>query len=451
LLAGLLAFGLSAQAETVGRGERERAPTPAPLPLILEDRPQAAFDIDAPPPTANDLTPSLSWGARLELELEARDNRNLDDDAPDRRMLLLPEAGLALSFHPTPQFQGFLNLILERDFALAEDGRSPHRPTMLTIDEAHITLRGFGPGVAFRFGRQSIQEAREWYYDDELDGARIFFGRGPLAVEASISRLRWLDQDLLNPESNPRINNYILSARYRASENHELQGFAVVRDDLSLRQGRPVFLGARALGTLPGPIEYALDVAYLTGLDAFSPARGDNPNLSAWGLDGRATWALDLLLSPSLTLGAAFGSGDANAGDGTGHAFRQTGLQDNNGRYNGVTTFQYYGEVFDPELSNMAILTAGVGVKPSERSSIDLVYHHYRQHRAAARLRRNDLNATPAGRESHLGDELDLVIGVRDIPRTAIEVVLGWFRPGDAFGPGADNAFLARFEVVYRY
>lgn len=99
----------------------------------------------------------------------------------------------------------------------------------------------------------------------------------------------------------------------------------------------------------------------------------------------------------------------------------------------------------------MAILTAGAGIKPSEGSSIDLVYHHYRQHRAAARLRRSDLNAVPAGRDAHLGDELDLVIGLRDIPDTAIEIVLGWFRPGDAFGPGADSAFLARVEVVYRY
>lgn len=440
-----MAYGLIAQAETLDQGSS------APAALILEDRPQAVFDIDAPPPTANDLNPDWSWGARLELELEARDNRNLDDASPDQRILLLPEAGLALSFHPTPQFQGFLNLILERDFALAEDGRSAPRPTMLTIDEAHVTLRSFGPGVAFRLGRQSIGEAREWHYDEELDGARLFFGRGRLAAEASISRLRLFDQDLLNPESNPRINNYILSARYKLSEEHELQGFALVRDDLTLRQGRPVFLGARALGTLPGPIDYALDVAYLTGLDDFSPARQDNPDLSAWGLDGRATYAPDRFLSPSLTLGAAFGSGDANPRDGSGRAYRQSGLQDNNGRYNGVTTFQYYGEVFDPELSNMAILTAGIGVKPSERSSVDLVYHHYRQHRANPRLRRNDLSAVPTGRDSHLGDELDLVIGVRDIPRTAIEAVLGWFRPGDAFGPGADSAFLARVEVVYRY
>ena len=99
----------------------------------------------------------------------------------------------------------------------------------------------------------------------------------------------------------------------------------------------------------------------------------------------------------------------------------------------------------------MAILTAGAGVKPSQRSSVDLVYHHYRQHRAAARLRRSVLSAVPAGRATHLGDELDLVIGVRDIPHTDIEIVLGWFRPGDAFAPGADSAFLARFELVYRY
>jgi hypothetical protein len=37
------------------------------------------------------------------------------------------------------------------------------------------------------------------------------------------------------------------------------------------------------------------------------------------------------------------------------------------------------GERLDPELSNLLIFTGGIGIRPTRRSSIDLVYHHYLQ------------------------------------------------------------------------
>jgi alginate production protein len=451
LLGGLLVCGLRVNAETVGRDEVERDPVPVRPPLISEDQPSAAFDIDAPPPTRNPITETLSFSTRFEVEFERREGYDLAHRVPDDLLLFKPEARLAFAFRPTRRFQAFLNLILERDFALEEEGRSTNRPTVLEVDQAHFTFRELAPGTALRLGRQRFRDSREWYYDDELDGARFFFGRGPFALEASLSRFRPFDQDLLNQQSNPRINNYFLTGRYRADADHELQGFLLLRDDLTLRQGRPIFIGARADGKIAEMLSYGLDLAYLTGLDDFNRARQGNPDLRAWGVDTRLTVEPNLFLSPSLSLGAAFGSGDREPRDGTGRAFRQTGLQDNTGRFNGVTTFQYYGEIFDPELSNMAILTAGLGLKPTGRSSIDLVYHHYRQHRATAGLRRSDLRARPTGRDVNLGDELDLVIGGRDIPNTDIEIVFGWFRPGAAFGATADDAFLARFELVYRY
>ena len=64
------------------------------------------------------------------------------------------------------------------------------------------------------------------------------------------------------------------------------------------------------------------------------------------------------------------------------HAFRQTGIQDNNDKFGGVTSFKYYGELLEPELSNLHILTAGIGRRFGRRMSLDLIYHNYRQDEA---------------------------------------------------------------------
>jgi len=56
---------------------------------------------------------------------------------------------------------------------------------------------------------------------------------------------------------------------------------------------------------------------------------------------------------------------------------RQTGFQSNSGTFGGVVNFDYYGVVFDPKLSNLQVFTAGIGVRPLRKSSVDGVYHHY--------------------------------------------------------------------------
>ena len=73
--------------------------------------------------------------------------------------------------------------------------------------------------------------------------------------------------------------------------------------------------------------------------------------------------------------------------------------------------FLYYGELFDPELSNLLILTAGTGINMTEESSIDIVYHYYLQHKASDELRDAGIDAEPDGESKRLGSEIDLIIG----------------------------------------
>lgn len=111
------------------------------------------------------------------------------------------------------------------------------------------------------------------------------------------------------------------------------------------------------------------------------------------------------------TLGFAFGSGDSDPDTDVDRNFRQTGLHDNSGKFNGNTKFKYYGEVFDPELSNMMIWTAGAGIRPSKNTSLDVVYHHYSQVDRSDELRDVDIDPDPTGKSRDLGHAVDLIVG----------------------------------------
>jgi hypothetical protein len=158
-----------------------------------------------------------------------------------------------------------------------------------------------------------------------------------------------------------------------------------------------------------------------------------------------------LPLEPSLIFAYAFGTGDDNPTGHTDSNFRQTGLQDNKSEFNGVTDFKYYGELFDPELSNLSIFTAGVGFKPSYTSSVDLLYHYYLQHKASQDLRDVGLDATPNGRSKRLGSEIDLVLGYGEIRNVDLALALGYFIPSKAFPVGSDHGFFIRLEMKWAF
>ena len=145
---------------------------------------------------------------------------------------------------------------------------------------------------------------------------------------------------------------------------------------------------------------------------------------------------LDLPLEPSLTVGFAIGS----------KSFRQTGLQDNSGRFNGVSKFKYYGEVLDPELSNIMIWTGGLGIIPFDETSLDIVYHYYAQVKKSDKLRDANVDEDLTGEDRDLGHEVDMIFGSEIIKNVQVVLITGVFMPGKAF-PEDDVALLGKLEV----
>ena len=404
------------------------------------------FDPDAPPETRYRLAPSLTFGADLEFTYDYRKNLGLDDRPDNDGALFTPELSLAFSFDPDPRFQAFLNLVVSREFVLkTEADQSQPSEDVLAIQEAFVWIRSIPGGFSLQLGRQRFEDERQWLYDEELDGVRLRYEHGALAVELSASRDGLVRKNVLSGDTPDRINNYMLLATYRPLADLTVEAYAIARDDRDADRRQPVFLGLRSWGEPIENLDYWFELGYAGGRDGSNRIRG-------WGVDLGATYEFQAGPKPALTLGFAFGTGDRNPADGTDGTFRQTGLQDNEWDFGGATDFKYYGEVLDPELSNLAILTAGVGIRPSDKFSLDLVYHYYLQDRAAPVLRNAGIDAEPSGRSRRLGSEIDFILGLQEIwDHLDARVSVGYFLPGAAFPESSGGAWVVRAEVQFRF
>lgn len=419
-------------------------PVGTPTKPAAEREAEIEFDFDSPPDTRYRLTPTLSYGAEVEVSVKIENNYDLDDGSDDDLTTAAPEASLAFALDPGPLMQAFLQIDIERKFVVDGPDRKKSDDLGLKVTLAYLTFPEIAEGLAFQLGRQRFKDEREWIYDQKLDAARLFYRAGPFGLEASVSREELVDRDLLNKDSTRDIDNFFLIGRYAISRDAELNAYALYRDDRSVRNRDLAHFGLRAIGEITDSLEFWADAAHVTG-------ENGSEDLSGFGVDVGATYVFDTAFEPSLTLGIAFGTGDEDPNDGEDDDFRQTGLEDNSGKFNGVTQFKYYGEVLDPELRNMAIVTAGIGVRPTKRSSVDLVYHYYQQHHASTTLSGVDIDLDPEGREPELGHGVDLVVGYREIENVDIEFVLGAFVPGDAFSAAADTAWFGGLEIGYDF
>lgn len=403
------------------------------------------FDPDEPPETTIRLAPFLTFGGQVELEYRLERNLDLDGARDEDLSTIEPGLTLAFSFDPSRVFQLFFDMVLSGEF-LFEDRELEDDKVSFQFEQAYLLFKNLvDERLSFQIGRQRFDDEREWLYDEELDAARVFIQLSRFLVELSVSREGLVDRDLLNDDEAERINNYIAYGTYAITEEIYAAAYVLIRDDRSDEEDSPIFFGIHSDGDVTDSLEYWLELAYVWGKD------GSN-NIRGFGFDLGSTYVFNLPLEPSITVGYAFGTGDTDPDDGVDKGFRQSGLENNEGSFNGVADFKYYGELFDPELSNLSIFTVGAGMKPTEESSVDLVYHYYVQHKASDSLRDVRIDADPDGRSKSLGSEIDLIIGYQGIENNLeLALVLGYFIPGEAFPSESENSFLTKLLIQFGF
>ncbi len=362
----------------------------------------------------------------------------------------------------------------------------------------------FDTPFGLQVGRQRFFDAREWWWDQDLDSIRVRFDRKNFHAEIAVAHELFpvvLNRGGIEPEDDDVVQ-ILSAARWSWAKKQEVGFFALHRNDYSNQQsvdplalcvsasdynGPPegfadfqtgcvgyeddsdsqlTWLGVSASGRWKVPgwgrIEYWLDAAAVFGDETFTEYSGmtgsrvvevvDSHSVSGGGFDIGGTWFLPLFGRTALSAGYAYGSGDPGMEEFRDTGFRQTGLQDNSDKYLGVASFRYYGELLDPELSNLHVVTAGVGLRFFKKSSLDLVYHWYRQAQAAPFMHDIDFKRDPTGLSPDIGQEWDLILGIEEMDRFEFKVVGSIFRPGEAFAPEeGDLAYLVSFRFRFNF
>jgi hypothetical protein len=410
----------------------------------------------------------LMVSGQYEISLEPFRHLDLGDPTGEDDRALLEqelETELFYSLGPPLSFFAQLRLRMERDL----DPGIEDRVSDLYVERGEMWVFSediAGSPVDVELGRLDFEDGRLWWWDEDLDAARISYENDPLEVAVALARElapSRSDHSYVEPD-NERVLRLIAELSWDWSADHSLELFALDQDDRS-PTGRPgsfvrdereddsdarlTWMGVRGMGAWTsaarGTLGYWIDTGLVRGKEDLVEFVGISRRTSGvdsvtrrhvrgWAVDAGATWILPWAREPRITIGYALGSGDPDPDSGADRSFRQTGLHGNESGFGGVQRFRHYGELLDPELSNLAVVTLGGGLSLFTSSSLDLVYHYYRQAEPATFLRNARLDPELTGRDRDLGHELDLLLALEEGERFEIELIGSVFRAGRAFG-----------------
>ena len=153
-------------------------------------------------------------------------------------------------------------------------------------------------------------------------------------------------------------------------------------------------------------------------------------------------WKPEFIPHFTLIAGRATGSGDNNPDDNRDKSYRHMGLQ-------GDT--EIFGELYQPELSNLDINLIGVKWRMNENLELALFRYDYRQRKLSDELRDVSLEVDPTGTSKDLGQELDLVISLEQGGLEFI-VTVAEFKPGRAYAPySRETSNFINLEMAYEF
>ncbi len=276
-----------------------------------------------------------------------------------------------------------------------------------------FTAIRLAPRTQLIIGRQDFDEEREWLFDEVFDGLRLVHFQGKLELEAGAGQGR----DFAAEDNNLEENRFAEAmARWHLTGDWQLAAYGLRRDDPAGNFEVSIY-GLRSLQRPRYGLGHWLELSTARGHAGRRDIEGN-------AYDAGVSYVADLPLRPTLAVAFAHGDGESNASGRIG--YRQSGLQDNNDKRGGVTSVRFYGELFDPELSNISIETLVFAVRPRSDFSISFLWHRYRKDVAAGSLADTGLRVDPNLVHRDLGHELDVVFGYR--LRRSVSVELAWSR-----------------------
>jgi hypothetical protein len=331
-----------------------------------------------------------------------------------------------------------------------------------------------GRDLSLQAGRQNFEEPRRWWWDDDLDAVAVRYRRDSWFFELGVSQefLRKSLRDHFVEPENEGVVRVLSRANWLYSRNHGLDLFFLHQDDKSATPSVGTFVktdredpsdarlwwgGLRAMGSEPvaqyGELSYWVDLAIVSGKEKLLELSSEPGNqqvvtsrrkqrVRGWAIDMGGRWDSPLPGQPLFTLGYAIGSGDKSPESGDDRAFRQTGLQSSD------EEFRIYGELLQPELSNLSIPVIAARFPILSRSYVEFAYRRFRQVHAAPFVREGRMEADPNGIHKNVGEEWMLYFLLKPRRNVEIELVGAAFRAGRAYGELSGKMAYSLFTQV---
>lgn len=402
------------------------------------------------------LGDDFTVGGEVRYELEWRDNYDLRDDLERDRLVHEISATLELSAVISDKAAFFGSVRGGKEYVIVDQTPNLDLDSRFALNEGYIVVDDiFVDGFSVQVGRQDFDQGREWIYDHNLDALRLYFRTDfDVTFEASISTVLW-DAD---PEDK-KVVNYVFGATAEPIEDQVLFFWFMHRHNGQLIDFDRNHVGVSGNGKIDA-FEWWLDAGFSWGKEFDkrdgSILQGFELDVAGYGVDFSAMYVFEEeFWEPSVFAGVAYGSGDGDPYDGSDGNFRQTGINDNQDQFNGITSFRYLGELTRFDLSNIVVTTVGFGIRPFSRTSVDFLHHHYWQDEKSALIGPTRLRMSPTGQDSDLGDEFDVVIGFKYFSPFEVKLIGGYFHPGEAFrqgsGDDADDAWYVFLQLKMNF
>jgi len=421
----------------------------------------------------------LYYEFTLNLKGSQLDNLSLGEDAELDRLI-------------TEEYELELDLeysLSERSYLFLDASLYADRDTVKPIDErdseSGIERKQMGYARAFgenqntqaKIGRLEFVSQSEWWiwWDEELDAVSLesHFGglNGTLAIAEEVApettaydyiypeqkdvrrifaSLNWqfTDEQALVLYYLDQTDN---SSSYTLGESVDID--RIDESDADLSWGGISYLAdfeGDSLGELQIELHYTRVSGHETVYQFDDPEHGraevdgiDRQKVSGNAQSYFVKWTPAAIDDWSFIAGAARGSGDNDDEDGRDESFRQTGLQGDS---------EVFGELYQPEISNMLVRTYGVVWNARPNLEVSLLGYDYEQLHASEDVRDASIELETNGMDRDLGRELDLVFTLGALEGLELILIAAEFEAGAAYGDReGERSHYVSLELDYTF
>ena len=430
-------------------------------------------------PAMADENSALDYAFTVSLENSEIDNLSLGDD-PRVDKLTEEEYELELALEYTVNDNVYLFLV-----AGLVDETETVKPVGEEDQANGLERKQMGVGVYFGeeidsefiLGRREFVSASEWWiwWDEELDAISLDSAYGNFETLIGVAEEQWkesTDDDFVDPEiddvlriitslswefaAGQSLNFYYLHQEDNSDSHNvgDLEDF----DESDEADGDLSWSGISYLGEFDfdrvGEIEIELHYSRVSGDETFyefgDPDGGKveveekgRARVSAEAQSYLLSWTPAQLEDWSFIVGGARGEGDSNPDDGRDESYRQNDLQGDS---------DVFGELYQPEISNMVVQAFGIEWEAYEGVEIALMHYDYEQDKRSDEIGDVTIEVDPTGLSSDLGKEIDLIVTIEAYDSLELVLIAAQFEAGRAYGSnqGETSNFIS-VEIEYEF